>query len=52
MFELLLKIILLWSLIDIVIIATAWYFSTTIKPYFPHWWQRVIADEVPNGEKF
>ncbi len=43
-----LQLSLLWLSIDIVIIATAWYGITTLKPHFPNWWKRVIADVEPN----
>jgi hypothetical protein len=40
------QLIVVWLSIDVVIIATGWYAITTIKRYFPNWWERVIACEV------
>lgn len=39
------KLILIWLSFDVVVIATGWYLTTTIRPYYPRWWRRVIADE-------
>jgi hypothetical protein len=41
----LLKLGLVWLSLDVLIIATGWYLVKAVKPNFPHWWQRVIADE-------
>ncbi|NJN97534.1 MAG: hypothetical protein HC875_27360 [Anaerolineales bacterium] len=43
----LLKLILIWLSFDVVVMATGWYLATTIRPYFPNWWRRVIADDCP-----
>jgi hypothetical protein len=51
MFDLILKIVLLWLLSDVVILATVWYLSTTIQPLFPTWWRGVVADEPPRRKK-
>jgi len=40
------KFIIIWLSLDIVIIATGWYFVYTIRPVFPDWWRRVIVDET------
>ena len=45
----LLQLIVIWLSIDILIIATGWYAVTTIKPYFPIWWKRTIADMEPDA---
>lgn len=45
----LLQLIIIWLSIDILIIATGWYAVTTIKPYFPNWWKRTIADVEPDA---
>jgi hypothetical protein len=42
-----LQLIVIWLSIDILVIATGWYAVTTIKPYFPNWWKRTIADIEP-----
>ena len=47
---LVLKIGLLWGLADVIIIATSWYFQTTIRWLCLRWWQEVIVDEVAQGE--
>jgi hypothetical protein len=44
------KIMLLWCLADIVLQATGWYLTTTIRPTFPAWWRRVIVDETSFGK--
>jgi|GEM_PF-6044156 len=43
--EWLLKLVVIWLSIDILIIATGWYFVTTIKPLCPGWWKRVVVDD-------
>lgn len=43
-----LQLIIIWLSVDIVVMATGWYGVTTIKPKFPHWWKRVIADVEPD----
>ena len=43
----LLQLIVIWLSIDILVIITGWYAVTTIKPYFPNWWKRTIADVEP-----
>jgi hypothetical protein len=45
--DLMLKIIVNWLLLDILIWATIWYATTTIRPLCPNWWQKNICDEVP-----
>lgn len=40
-----LQLIIIWLGIDLIVIATGWYI-TTLKSYFPNWWERVIACEV------
>ena len=46
--EWLLKLVVLWLCIDTLIVATAWYAVVAIKPCFPNWWRRVVADEMPD----
>ena len=43
----LLKFMAIWLSLDILIVATAWYGIATIKPLYPNWWRRVIADDDP-----
>ena len=45
--RLVLKVVTLWLSIDIILIATAWYLATTVRPLCPDWWRRVIVDETP-----
>lgn len=45
----LLQLIVIWLSLDILIIATGWYAVTTLKPYFPNWWKRTIADVEPDA---
>lgn len=42
------QLVLIWLSIDILIIATGWYAVSTIKPHFPDWWKRTIADIEPD----
>lgn len=44
----LLNIIILWLSLDIIILATAWYLVTTIKPRYPNWWRQMIVDDEPD----
>jgi hypothetical protein len=39
-----LKFIVIWFSIDVVIIATAWYAVSVIKPHFPNWWRQIVVD--------
>jgi len=41
----LLKVGVIWLSIDIVTIATGWYAVTVIKPRWPAWWRRVVANQ-------
>lgn len=43
------KIVLAWLSLDILIIAASCLALATIKPRWPEWWRRVIADELPLG---
>ena len=47
MAELLYKLGILWICLNVIIIATLWYFVAVIKPHYPDWWQRVIVDQDP-----
>lgn len=40
-----LQLIIVWLSIDLIVLVTGWY-VTTLKQYFPNWWERVIACEV------
>ncbi len=46
----LLKFLIIWFSIDVVVIATGYYAANVIKPRFPDWWRRVIADAEPEIE--
>ena len=46
----LLKFVAVWLIIDAVIIAAGWYCIAIIKPRYPDWWRRVIADKVPTDQ--
>lgn len=41
-----LEFIIIWLSIDIVLISTGWYATTTISQLCPKWWQRVVVDSV------
>ena len=45
--ELLTKIIVNWLLLDVLIIATIWYTTSTIQPLCPSWWKAHICDDAP-----
>ena len=45
----LLQLIIIWLSIDVLIVTTGWYAVTTIKPNFPNWWKRTIADVEPDA---
>jgi hypothetical protein len=40
----LLKLIVIWLSIDIVMIASAWYVASVIRPLAPDWWKKHIID--------
>jgi len=44
----LIKIVTVWLATDVAIIATIIYGVTTIRPAFPDWWRRNVADDDPN----
>ncbi|MCL4304244.1 MAG: hypothetical protein KJ077_51655 [Anaerolineae bacterium] len=44
----LVEFLVIWLSFDIVVFATGWYAVKTIKPSFPNWWKRHIADYGPN----
>lgn len=43
----LLKFVTIWFIIDAIIIAVGGYFIAVIKPRYPDWWRRTIADKAP-----
>ena len=45
--EWIVKLAVIWLSLDILIIATAWYASTVIRPYFSNWWRQVVIDNEP-----
>jgi uncharacterized protein involved in cysteine biosynthesis len=47
-----LEFIVIWLSVDIVIIATGWFTVSTIKTFFPNWWERVVASEVDTDLEF
>jgi hypothetical protein len=51
MLEWLLKFLVIWLSIDIIIIATVWYCNSTLKPFCPDWWRRVIVDDSLDFKK-
>lgn len=46
----LLKLGVIWFSFDILVIATAWYAVSVIKPRCPNWWKQVIVDSEPKSE--
>lgn len=40
-------VLIVWLSLDGLIIATGWFAVATIKPRWPEWWRRVVADELP-----
>jgi hypothetical protein len=45
--EWLLRLVVLWLSLDIVLVATAWYAITTIKPRWPNWWEQAVVGVEP-----
>jgi hypothetical protein len=43
-----LKFLIVWLSFDVVVIASALYLVRVIKPKFPNWWRRVVADDRPS----
>lgn len=39
------KLFVIWLVIDLVVIATAWYLNQAIRPKFPDWWREIVADD-------
>lgn len=37
---------IVWLSLDVLIIAAGWYAVAIIKPHWPDWWRRVVADEM------
>jgi hypothetical protein len=46
--NLLLKLVVNWLLVDVLIIATVWWFESTVRPLFPAWWKANICDVAPD----
>ncbi len=45
--EWIVKLLVLWFSSSVVILATGWYLTATIKPYFPKWWARhIVSDDT------
>jgi hypothetical protein len=42
----------IWLGLDLLIVATAWYAITFIKPRYQAWWKRVVVDDEPNAVRF
>ena len=49
--NLLLRFLVVWFSIDVVVIATGWYFVRVINRQFPNWCKRVICDYGPEMEQ-
>ncbi len=48
-----LKLTVIWlSIIDVLIVALAWYATTYLKPRYPELWKRVIVDDEPDHFDF
>ncbi len=45
--DLVMKIVITWLLYDVFLIATAWWFESTLRPLFPGWWKANICDLAP-----
>jgi hypothetical protein len=39
--------ILAWLCLDVIIIVAIWGFTHIVRPRFPDWWRRIIADRDP-----
>jgi hypothetical protein len=44
---LLYKVFTVWLAVDVIILATVWFATSTIQPLFPGWWKTVVCDTVP-----
>ena len=52
MIELLIKLGAFWLSLSAVIMATSWYFATTVRHYCPEWWRRVVVDDIDDEPEF
>ena len=44
------KIAAIWASLDTLAIATGWYLVATIKPHYPNWWRRMVADDIESAD--
>jgi hypothetical protein len=47
-----LEFIIMWLCLDLIILMVIWSGIRVIKPRYPYWWKRVIADDDPNCSDF
>lgn len=45
------KLLIFWLVLNIVTLATLWFFASTINPLFPNWYKRHICDADPEYKK-
>lgn len=47
--DILVKAITTWLALDLFIIATLWYATSTLKTAFPNWWKSTVCDYAPES---
>jgi hypothetical protein len=47
--DILLKFVVVWFGTSILIVSTAWYVSSVIRPLCPDWWRREVVDDEPDS---
>ncbi len=45
------KGIAVWISVSILIVATGWYFGTTLRDYCPRWWRRNVVGRAPGKSR-
>ena len=43
---LILKVVVSWLSLDVLILASVWYATSTVQPLFPGWWKAVVCDHA------
>jgi hypothetical protein len=44
------KLSIIWLAIDTITLATVWYLLAVVRPHWPAWWRRTVADDAPQNE--
>jgi hypothetical protein len=40
------KVAVIWLSLDVLILASVWYATSTVQPLFPGWWKAVVCDHT------